>query len=56
MAIDPHLLLFGVVTLVVGWFMAVAGVEKSALEWKRRRRTCPSCGRQLQRGVCKCVS
>jgi hypothetical protein len=56
MAIGPHLLLPGVVTVVVGWFMALAGIEKSALEWKRRRRTCPSCGREIQRGACKCVA
>jgi hypothetical protein len=55
MAIDPHLVLLGIVTVIVGYLMAFAGVEKSALEWRRRRRTCPACGRELQRGVCKCV-
>ena len=56
MAIDPHLVVLALVTIVIGYFMALAGVEKSALEWKRRRRTCPSCGRDVQRGICKCVS
>lgn len=55
MAIDPHLVLLGVLTAVVGYLMAVAGIQKSALEWRRRRRTCPSCGREVQRGICKCV-
>ena len=31
----------------VGVWMAVAGVQKSALEWKRQKRTCPSCGREI---------
>lgn len=30
-----------------GVLMAVAGVQKSALEWKRHRRICPSCGREI---------
>jgi NADH pyrophosphatase NudC (nudix superfamily) len=32
--------------------MAVAGVQKSALEWKRRKRTCPSCGRPIEGRTC----
>jgi hypothetical protein len=37
-------------------WMALAGVQKNALEWRRRRRTCPSCGRAIERRVCaKCV-
>lgn len=55
MAIDLHLVLLGVVTAGAGYLMAVAGVQKSALEWRRRRRTCPSCGRILQRGTCNCT-
>jgi hypothetical protein len=35
-----------------GVWMAVAGVRKSALEWKRRRRTCPSCGREIVGRTC----
>jgi hypothetical protein len=50
----PHALgLFGV-TLGAGLLMALSGIEKSALEWKQRRRTCPSCGRFLRSG-CRCV-
>jgi hypothetical protein len=55
LAIDPHLVLLGALTAGVGYLMAVAGVQKSALEWKRRRRRCPSCGRQLERGACHCT-
>ena len=49
---DPHIALLGVTTLVVGYLMAAAGVQKSALEWRRRRRTCPSCGRQIETRIC----
>jgi hypothetical protein len=55
MAFDPHLVLLGVATAGVGYLMAVVGVKKSALEWRRRRRTCPSCGREVQRGMCHCT-
>ena len=50
--LDPHAATLAVVTLGVGWLMAQAGLQKSALEWRKRRRTCPSCGRQLQTRVC----
>lgn len=46
---DLHLL---IVPLGVGYLMAPAGVRKSALEWKRHGRICPSCGRDVQR--CRC--
>jgi hypothetical protein len=36
----------------VGVWMAVAGVHKSALEWKRRKRICPSCGRDISGRSC----
>jgi hypothetical protein len=36
----------------VGVWMAVAGVQKSALEWKRRKRICPSCGRHIIGRTC----
>jgi hypothetical protein len=32
--------------------MAIAGVQKNALEWKRRKRTCPSCGREIPGRTC----
>jgi hypothetical protein len=53
--IDPHIAVFAVITAGVGYVMTLAGLQKSALEWKRRRRTCPACGRELQRRTCACA-
>ena len=36
----------------VGYLMIVSGVLKNALEWKRRRRICPSCGREIHGRTC----
>jgi hypothetical protein len=52
MALDPHTATVAVATLGIGWLMTVAGLQKSALELKRRRRTCPSCGRHITARVC----
>ena len=52
MTIDPHLLAVAAATLAVGWLMTVAGLQKSALELKKRRRVCPSCGRRIESRVC----
>ncbi len=56
MAFDAHLAILAVVTIGVGWLMAVAGLQKSALEWRRRRRICPSCGREIRARVCPSCS
>jgi rRNA maturation endonuclease Nob1 len=53
MVLDPHIAIFGVLTLVVAYLMMIAGVQKNALEWRRRRRTCPSCGRDIEARVCR---
>ena len=50
--IDPELSLFAILTLGVGYVMALAGVHKGALEWRRHRRSCPSCGRAIEARVC----
>jgi hypothetical protein len=56
MTFDPHVMTLAVATLVVGWLMAYAGIQKSALELRRRRKVCPSCGRTIQGHVCSsCV-
>jgi hypothetical protein len=56
MKFDPHTATLAVLTLGIGWIMTVAGLQKSALELKKRRRTCPSCGRHIAARVCsKCV-
>jgi NADH pyrophosphatase NudC (nudix superfamily) len=51
---DPHLMILLVSTAGVGVLMSFAGLQKSALEWKRRRRICPSCGHELRRRHCAC--
>jgi hypothetical protein len=56
MELDPQIAVFAIVTMGVGYVMAVAGIHKNALEWRRRTRTCPSCGHAIQARVCKCVS
>jgi hypothetical protein len=52
--LDPHLAVLFVCTTGVGFLMLVSGVHKSTLEWRRRRRICPSCGREIQSGTCGC--
>jgi hypothetical protein len=56
MTIDPHTAMLGATTIGIGWLMAQAGLQKSALEWRRRRRICPSCGCELRERVCRCSS
>jgi hypothetical protein len=44
-------------TTGVGFLMLTAGLQKKALEWKRRKRTCAGCGKHLPgRSVCSCAS
>jgi len=52
MELDSNIAVLAAVTWAIGYLMTLAGVNKSALEWKRRRRVCPSCGRLLQARVC----
>jgi formate dehydrogenase maturation protein FdhE len=52
MALDTHVMTLAAATLGVGWLMAYAGLQKSALELKKRRRVCPSCGRHITARVC----
>jgi hypothetical protein len=54
--LDPHTMSLAVATLGIGWLMAYAGLAKSALELKQRRRVCPSCGKQLHSAVCSSCS
>jgi hypothetical protein len=49
---SSHVALLIVLTLAVGYLMALAGLQKSALEWRRPRRVCPSCGRAIDARVC----
>ena len=50
--VDPHIAATFVATTGVGFLMMVAGVRKSMLEWRNKRRHCPSCGRLVQGRVC----
>ena len=52
MQLDPHVAIAAVTTLGAAWLMIVAGLQKSALERRRHRRICPSCGREIQARVC----
>jgi hypothetical protein len=52
--LDPQIAILLASSTGVGFLMTMAGVHKSALEWRRRRRICPSCGRHLERGACTC--
>ncbi len=56
MRLDPNIALLAVVTCGVGYLMVLAGLRKSALEWKRRQRICPSCGRTIEARVCRACS
>jgi hypothetical protein len=54
MAPDPHALALFALTFCVAVLMALSGMQKSALDWKNRRRMCPSCGRRLNSGcICR---
>ena len=52
MHLSPHVAIAAVTTLAAAWLMIVAGLQKSALERRQRRRVCPSCGREIQARVC----
>ena len=41
MTLAPHVATLAVATLAVGWLMTMAGLQKSALELKKRRRFAP---------------
>jgi hypothetical protein len=52
MHLDPHVAIAAVSTLGAAWLMITAGLQKSALERRRGRRVCPSCGREIRARVC----
>jgi hypothetical protein len=56
MHLDPNITVFTAVSCAIGYLMIVAGVQKNALERKRRRRRCPSCGRIIEARVCSICS
>jgi hypothetical protein len=56
MHLDPNIAILTAVSCGIGYLMIVAGLQKSALELKRRRRSCPSCGRIIEDRVCSFCS
>jgi hypothetical protein len=52
MTLNLHIAMLAILTVGIGWVMMTAGVQKSALEWRQRRRICPSCGHEIQARVC----
>jgi NADH pyrophosphatase NudC (nudix superfamily) len=53
-AVHLQLIGFLALTTAVGWLMLQAGVGKNMLEWRRRHRVCPSCGREVSSRGCGC--
>ena len=56
MTFDPHVITLAAATLGAGWLMTKAGLAKSALEFRQRKRVCPSCGRTIEARVCTTCS
>ena len=51
-AFTPQLATTFALTTGIGFLMVLSGLGKSMLELKRRRRSCPSCGRHIDGRVC----
>lgn len=54
MGLNLHILILAVLSCGAGYVMIVAGLQKNVLEWRRKRRNCPTCGRELKTRVCPC--
>ena len=50
--LDPGILMLAALTTAFGWTMLFAGTRKRALEFKRRKRVCPACGKAISGRVC----
>jgi hypothetical protein len=53
MTAQPHPMMLMIATMAAAWLMTQAGLAKKALEFRRTRRPCPSCGRQVH--MCRCT-
>ena len=53
MTLDPQIVVFAALAMATGYTMFISGLKKHALELKRRRRICPSCGRNIDGPVCR---
>jgi hypothetical protein len=51
-----HTFVLLALTMAIGYLMVVAGLGKNALELRRRKRVCPSCGRHIATRTCACSS
>jgi hypothetical protein len=54
MTLQLHSTMLMVATTFAAWLMMQAGLSKKALEFRRTRRACPSCGRR--RHGCRCTA
>ena len=50
---DPQIAILAALTMAIGYTMFFTGLKKQALERKRRKRVCPSCGRIIVGRVCR---
>jgi hypothetical protein len=53
MTLDPQIVAFAALAMAIGWTMTFSGLTKHALEPRRRKRICPSCGRTIDGTVCR---
>ena len=51
--LSPQLSLLFAICTAAGGLMAMSGISKSLLEW-RKPRACPGCGRPIVDGHCGC--
>jgi hypothetical protein len=45
MTMDPHVALLMALASAAAWLMMQAGLAKNALELRRKKHACPSCGK-----------
>ena len=50
---DPQLDVLAALSMAIGYTMLFSGLKKRALELKRGKRTCPSCGHTIVGTVCR---
>jgi hypothetical protein len=50
---DPELVTFTALAMAIAFSMLFSGIKKHALELKRPKRVCPSCGRNIEGPVCR---
>jgi ribosomal protein L37AE/L43A len=47
-----HMIVLLLSTTGIGFLMTLAGLNKNVLETRKRRRICPSCGREIHGRTC----